>query len=208
MTSSTVIVIDDHDSVRTSVRVLLELSDFRVKDYPSASSYLSDPQRGGDCLVVDLRMPEMTGLELHEELVRRQIAIPVIVITGHGDVPLAVTAMRAGVFDFIEKPFDEDVLLTSVRRAVAAGRDHRSKDAEKKAAIDLLSLLTPREGEVLRHLVLGKSNKIIGHELGISPRTVEIHRAHLQEKLKARDLSDLVRLTVAAGEAISAMPDT
>lgn len=193
---SLVVVIDDHESVRTSLRALLECSGLAVKDYPSAVAYLED-DGGGDCVLVDLRMPHMTGLELQQELNRRNSSVPLIVITGHGDVPLAVTAMRAGAFDFLEKPFDDDVLLDSIQRALAQGRKAFETKSESKAAAALISALTSREHEVLDHLVLGKSNKLIAHELGISPRTVETHRARLQEKLKARGLSDLVRLTRA-----------
>lgn len=191
-----IVVIDDHDSVRSSLRALLEANGLKVRDYPSALAYLDD-NGGGECLLVDLRMPGMTGLELQQELNRRHSPLPLIVITGHGDVPLAVAAMRAGAFDFLEKPFDDDVLLSSIGRALALGSKVRQSEDESKAAAALIAALTSREQEVLDHLVLGKSNKLIAHELGISPRTVETHRARLQEKLKARGLSDLVRLTRA-----------
>lgn len=191
-----IVVIDDHESVRSSLRALLEANGLKVRDYPSALAYLDD-NGGGECLLVDLRMPGMTGLELQQELNRRHSPLPLIVITGHGDVPLAVAAMRAGAFDFLEKPFDDDVLLSSIGRALALGSKVRQSEDESKAAAALIAALTSREQEVLDHLVLGKSNKLIAHELGISPRTVETHRARLQEKLKARGLSDLVRLTRA-----------
>lgn len=191
-----IVVIDDHESVRSSLRALLEANGLKVRDYPSALAYLDD-NGGGECLLVDLRMPGMTGLELQQELNRRHSPLPLIVITGHGDVPLAVAAMRAGAFDFLEKPFDDDVLLSSIGRALALGSKARQSENESKAAAALIAALTSREQEVLDHLVLGKSNKLIAHELGISPRTVETHRARLQEKLKARGLSDLVRLTRA-----------
>ena len=196
---SLVVVIDDHESVRDSLRALLEASGLRVKGYASAVAYLEDGS-SGDCVLVDMRMPQMTGLELQQELNKRNSPVPVIVITGHGDVPLAVTAMRAGVFDFLEKPFDDDVLLDSIHRALAEGRQTVQTQTESRAAAALIAALTSREHEVLDHLVLGKSNKLIAHELGISPRTVETHRARLQEKLKARGLSDLVRLTRAVGQ--------
>jgi two-component system, LuxR family, response regulator FixJ len=195
-----VIVIDDHESVRNSLRALLESHSFAVKDYAAGASYLQDRDCLGDCLLVDLRMPGMTGLELQQELSKRNIAVPVIVITGHGDVPLAVAAMRAGAFDFLEKPFDDQVLLASIARALAQGRKTRNSEMESKAAAQMIAALTSREHQVLNHLVLGKSNKLIAHELGISPRTVETHRARLQEKLKARGLSDLVRLTRAVDQ--------
>jgi two-component system response regulator FixJ len=196
---SLVVVIDDHESVRESLRALLESSGLSVKDYASAIAYLEDGGVG-DCVLVDMRMPQMTGLELQQELNKRNSTVPVIVVTGHGDVPLAVTAMRAGAFDFLEKPFDDDVLLDSIQRALAVGRKTHQTQTESRAAAALIAALTSREHEVLDHLVLGKSNKLIAHELGISPRTVETHRARLQEKLKARGLSDLVRLTRAVDQ--------
>ena len=195
--SALIVVIDDHESVRKSLRALLESSGLRVDDYESAIAYLMDNPGGGDCVLVDLRMPHMTGLELQRELNKRNSTVPLIVISGHGDVPLAVTAMRAGAFDFLEKPFDDEVLLNSVHRALAEGRKTRQSLNESRAAAALIGALTSREHEVLDQLVLGKSNKLIAHELGISPRTVETHRARLQEKLKARGLSDLVRLARA-----------
>lgn len=196
---SLVVVIDDHEGVRDSLRALLEANGLTVRDYPSAVAYLEDGAVG-DCVLADLRMPQMTGLELQQELTRRNSTVPVIVVTGHGDVPLAVTAMRAGAFDFLEKPYDDDVLLDSIRRALAQGRKTQQNQTESRAAAALIAALTDREHEVLDQLVLGKSNKLIAHELGISPRTVETHRARLQEKLKARGLSDLVRLTRAVDQ--------
>ena len=194
-----VVVIDDHESVRHSLRVLLESGGFTVKDFPSAVSYL-DSGVEGDCIVSDMRMPHMSGLELQEELQRRKSASPLILITGHGDVPLAVTAMRGGAFDFLEKPVDDDRLLDSVGRALRQGGKARRSVQESRQAAELIAALTAREREVLDRLVLGMSNKLVAHELGISPRTVETHRARLQFKLKARDLSYLVRLSIAAGQ--------
>lgn len=200
MSEATIIVIDDHESVRGSLRALLEAAGFQVKDYASATAYLEDAAAGGDCLLMDLRMPQMSGMELQQELVRRGNPTPIIMVTGHGDVAQAVAAMRAGAFDFIEKPFDDELLLASIRRALGEGRNKGSQAAEARTALELVGLLTGREREIMDHLVLGKSNKLIAHELGISPRTVEIHRANLQEKLKTRDLSALVRLARAAGQ--------
>ena len=199
MTQATIIVIDDHDSVRHSLRALLESAGFGVKDYPTATAFLADSHAGGDCLLVDLRMPEMSGMELQQELNKRVAASPLIMITGHGEVALAVAAMRAGAFDFIEKPFDDEMLLASIRRALSESRHSRDKAAEARTAQELIAHLTGREKQIMAHLVEGKSNKLIGHELGISPRTVEIHRANLQEKLQTRDLAGLVRLARAAG---------
>jgi two-component system, LuxR family, response regulator FixJ len=194
-----IVVIDDHENVRDSMRVLLEAHGFEVKDYPSAVDYLAG-NSVGDCIVVDFRMPHMSGLDLQGELTKRGSAIPLIMVTGEGDVPLAVNAMRAGAFDFLEKPVNEDALLDSIRRALVDGQKNHRSDEDRKAASELIGTLTTREREVLNHLVMGKSNKLVAYALGISPRTVETHRARLQEKLKARDLSYLVRISIAAGE--------
>lgn len=195
-----VVVIDDHEGVRHSLRALLESAGLAVEDYPSAVAYLAGG-RQGDCIVADLRMPQMTGLELQQELLRRKSRVPLIVVTGHGDVPLAVNAMRRGAFDFLEKPVDDGHLLDSVGRALAEGSKTKASTQESQAAAELIAGLTAREREVMDRLVLGMSNKLVAHQLGISPRTVETHRARLQSKLKARDLSCLVRLSIAAGQA-------
>jgi two-component system response regulator FixJ len=196
----TVIVIDDHDGIRHSLRALLETDGLRVTDFATAETYLADglPHRG-DCLVVDVNMPGMSGLDLQEELARRNTRLPLIVMTGNADIKLAVRAMKAGALDFLEKPFDELVLLATIRRAIAdRGASFVGEEKERNAAT-LFALLTEREREVLGRLTLGESNKAVAHHLGISPRTVEIHRAHLQEKLKAHSLSDLVRLARLTG---------
>jgi two-component system, LuxR family, response regulator FixJ len=202
-TKPTIVVIDDNDGVRRSLRALLDSSNYAVADYPSAIAFLADGPHG-DCLIVDVQMPQMSGLELQEELVRRGSTVPVIVVTGHADVPLAVYAMKAGAFDLIEKPFHDDALLDSIERALASGRATRNDAVEAKAADEKIGLLTDREHQVLEHLVLGQSNKIVAHELGISPRTVEIHRARIQEKMNAGGLSELVRIVRAAGIDLAA----
>ena len=143
-------------------------------------------------------MPEMDGLQLQREIVRRGYAIPVIVVTGHGDIALAVQAMKTGAIDFIEKPFSADTILQSVERALDFGRRARSRSAEANSAQEALSLLTPRERQVFEQIVAGRPNKIAAYELGISPRTVEIHRAHIMDKMRVRSLSDLVRISLAA----------
>jgi two-component system response regulator FixJ len=198
-TDPIVVVIDDHEAVRHSLRVLLESGGFHVADYPSAISYLESGM-DGDCIVADMRMPYMSGLELQRELASRKSHAPLILITGHADVALAVNAMRAGAFDFLEKPVDDERLLASLDNALKESGKTRQTARESKVAAELLSALTAREREVLDRLVLGMSNKLVAHELGISPRTVETHRARLQNKLKARDLSNLVRLALAAGQ--------
>jgi two-component system response regulator FixJ len=195
--AETIVIIDDHSGIRGSLRAFLETSGLNVRDYASAPAYLKSND-WGHCLLVDVRMPEMGGLELQQELTRRQIMVPTIVMTGHGDVPLAVRAMRSGAVDFLEKPFDDNVLLEAVQRALTESRVSRDRAAATRESKALLENLTDREREVFRQLVTGKSNKLVAHALGISPRTVEVHRARLQEKLKAQGLSDLVRIANAA----------
>jgi two-component system response regulator FixJ len=196
--SPAVFVVDDNDGVRGSIRALLESAGHRVLDYPSAEKFLAGEIIQGGCLIADIRMPEMSGLDLQEEIVRRGLNLPVIIITGHGDVPLAVRAMKAGAVDFIEKPFDDETMLQSLKRALEAGHQARNRSAETQAAQKLLSVLTPREQQVLEQLTAGRSNKVAAHALGISPRTIEIHRAHVMDKLKAKSLSDLVRISLQA----------
>lgn len=200
----TIFVVDDDAAVRDSLRALLESAAFRVEDFSSAAAFLgsSAPDRPG-CLVVDIRMPDMDGLELQEELVRRRIELPVIVMTGHADVPLAVRAMKAGAVDFIEKPFKDEVLLNDVARALETGRRLRDHAGFADSAKRRVAGLTQREREVLEHLVSGKANKMIAYELNISPRTVEVHRANLMEKMQARTLSDLVRMALEAGVGLA-----
>ena len=193
-----VYIVDDDSAVRDSLRMLLESAGHAVRDFDAARAFLSDADMDGGCLIVDIRMPGMSGLELQEELVRRNVSLPVIVITGHGDVPLAVRAMTAGAVDFIEKPFNDQRMLDSVARALQIGHQKRNRAGETQAARGLLVLLTPREREVFDQLVKGRPNKIVAHELGISPRTVEIHRSNIMDKLLARNLSDLVRTALAA----------
>ena len=145
-------------------------------------------------------MPGMNGLELQEELVRRKVRVPLIVMTGQADIGRAVRAMKAGASDFIEKPFDDVPLLASIRRALAEGRRIEGDEASRREAVALFALLTERERQVLDRLALGESNKLVAFHLEISPRTVEIHRAHLQRKLKARSLPELVRTARLAGQ--------
>lgn len=199
-----IVIVDDDDAIRESLRALLEVSGLRVKDYPSARSFLADRATHGDCLVTDIRMPDMDGLELQEEILRLKLNIPVIVITGHADVPLAVRAMKAGAVDFIEKPFDRDIIVRSIERALEMSRQHRDRNADAKAAQELLALLTPRERDVLEKLVAGRPNKVAAYELGISPRTIEIHRARIMDKMRARSLSDVVRISLTASWSAAA----
>ena len=198
MSEEYVFVVDDDADIRDSMRMLLEVAGYKVRCFTSAKHFLADEHPKHGCLIADVRMPDMSGLELQVEVTRRHIDLAVIIMTGHGDVPLAVQAMKAGAIDFLEKPFDDDIMMASVRRAMEIGSQARSRTAESNAAKDLLSSLTPRERSVLDKLVQGRSNKIVAYELGISPRTVEIHRAHIMTKMEASSLSDLVRLVLAA----------
>jgi two-component system response regulator FixJ len=196
----TILIADDDDAVRDSMRALLETAGYRVNDFNCAQAVLDHPHLAeSGCLIADIRMPDMDGLTLQETLVSRQIALPVIIVTGHGEIPLAVRAMKAGAVDFIEKPFDDDQLLESINRALELSRTVRNQASLAQAAESRISALTTRERQVLEHLVAGRPNKLIAYELDISPRTVEIHRAHLMEKMQAKSLSDLVRQALSAG---------
>jgi two-component system response regulator FixJ len=200
MPDLSVLIVDDDADVRDSLRALLESAGHSVREFDNAKKVLADPNLSqGSCLIADIRMPDMDGLQLQEELNRRQIGLPVIVVTGHGDVPLAVRAMKAGAVDFLEKPFDGEIMLDTVRRALALSKEASDQAALVKLAESRISLLTPREKDVLEHLVAGRSNKIIAYELAISPRTVEIHRGHLMAKMQARSLSNLIQMALAAG---------
>jgi two-component system response regulator FixJ len=195
-----ILIVDDDADVRDSVRALLESAGFDVRDFDSAKAVLADRSLSqGACLIADVRMPDMDGLALQEELADRRIGLPVIIITGHGDVPLAVRAMRAGAVDFLEKPFDDELLLESIKRAIVLRKESQGQASLAQTAAARIALLTERERQVLECLVAGKANKVIAYELDISPRTVEIHRAHVMEKMQARSLSDVVRLALAAG---------
>jgi two-component system response regulator FixJ len=200
MADEIVFVVDDDADVRDSLCALLESAGVVAESYASARAFLEAyrPQRSG-CLIADIRMPDMDGLELQEELNRRNAGLPVIVVTGHADVPLAVRAMKAGAVDLIEKPYDDGLLLASVRRALAKAHGEREQAAAAEAAKGRIANLSARERQVLELLVAGQPNKIIAYELDISPRTVEIHRAHVMEKMEAKSLSDLVRAAIAAG---------
>ena len=199
-TAPTVYVIDDDKAVRDSLRWLIESDDFPVETYASATAFLSECEFGDlGCVLADVRMPEMSGLELLGELGRCGVAIPVIVITGHGDVAMAVRAMKAGAFDFVEKPFDDGTLLDLVRNAVTASMQLRDLASEETDARNRLERLTPREREVLDAIAQGAPNKAVAGALGISEKTVEAHRAHIMGKMEASSFAVLVRKTFAAG---------
>ena len=190
-------VIDDDEGVRESLAFLLETADFQVRTYDSATRFLDQlASVEPGCIITDIRMPEMSGLELIRQLNERGVRLPVIVITGHGDVPLAVEAMRAGVADFIEKPFSDATILAALRQAMDQGRDQIALAAERAAVAQRIDSLSTRERQVLNGLVAGQANKVVALELGISPRTVEVYRANLMSKMQASSLSELVRMTL------------
>jgi two-component system response regulator FixJ len=192
-------VVDDDEAVRDSVAFLLRSAQLEVEVYESAVAFLGKAAGAAGCVVTDIRMPEMSGIDLMRRLKELGTRLPVIVMTGHGDVPLAVEAMKAGAVDFIEKPFDEATMLTAVRAALARGEAVEKRDAERAEIEKRLNGLSGREREVLLGLVRGQPNKIIAHNLGISPRTVEIYRANVMAKMDAPSLSDLVRMALIAG---------
>jgi two-component system response regulator FixJ len=195
-------VIDDDEAVRESLSFLLETSGYEVTAHESALAFLGRlPDGEGTCVVTDIRMPGMTGLELTVRLKSEGFQAPIIVITGHGDIPLAVEAMKAGVADFIEKPFDDDAILRSLDKAFAASREKAAGRAEQAEMMARLEALSPRELQVLDGLVAGQANKVVALELGISPRTVEVYRANLMTKMRAGSLSELVRMAIQAGRA-------
>ena len=195
-----VYVVDDDEAVRESLSALLEAKGYTVRTFGLARDFLAAaPSLRQGCLVADIRMPEMDGLELQQHLVERAFNFPLIVITGHGDVPLAVRAMKAGALDFIEKPFAVEAILASVEAALGRLAQAGEEDPLAATAAARLALLSPREREVLHGLLAGLPNKSIAYDLAISPRTVEIHRARVMDKMGARSLSELIRMSLAAG---------
>lgn len=192
-------IIDDDEAMRDSLAYLLEAASMIPKTYGSADEFLAQiGTLDAGCIVTDVRMPGMSGLELLEILTERGVAHPVIVITGHGDVAMAVEAMRAGAIDFLEKPFEHEALLGSIRRALSETPRGDQGQAEKARLRTILETLSPREQDVLNGVVDGKMNKTIAFELGISPRTVEVYRANMMSKTGARTLSELVRMVTLA----------
>jgi len=198
--SGIVHVIDDDDAMRDSLSFLLKSAKVPVATYESAALFLDQLAKvEGGCVVTDVRMPGMNGIDLLKRLRELNSKIPVIVITGHADVPLAVEAMKCGASDFIEKPFDDELLLTSVRSALSHEEAGTKDQALRAVVATRLDSLTARERQVLDGLVEGKPNKIIAYDLGISPRTVEIYRANVMTKMEAASLSELVRMAITAG---------
>jgi FixJ family two-component response regulator len=192
-------VVDDDAAVRDSLTLLLRAVGLTGQAFSSAAEFLQnyDPEQHG-CLVADIRMPGMSGLDLQDELNRLGAHIPLIFITGHGDVPMAVDAMKSGALDFIEKPFRDQELLDRVNQAVSWDKERRTRNLETLAIRERLAALTPRETEVMERVVQGQANKVIAMDLGVSQRTVEIHRARVMEKMEVRSVAKLVHAVEAA----------
>ena len=196
---STVFIIDDDEAVRDSLQWLVESENIQACSFSSCQDFLTryQPEQRG-CLLLDVRMPDMSGLELQANLEKKSVQLPIIFISGHADVPMAVRALKAGAFDFFEKPFDDQKLINRMRDAIEADQNNHAEQAECREIMQRLALLTKREKEVLNLVVAGTPNKVIGGELGVSLKTVEAHRSRVMDKLKAKSLSQLVRMTLLA----------
>jgi len=193
-------VVDDEEPVRKSLALLLTMSGFTVRVHDSATSFLAAARTAEKaCLITDLRMPDMSGVELLEQLNKKGRLIPTIVITGHGDIPMAVAAMKAGAVDFIEKPFKDEVLVEAIKRAASRLRGAPALDNNIAALRARFEQLSERERQVLMGIILGQPNKMIAYNLAISPRTVEVHRANIMTKMQARSLPELVRMAISLG---------
>ena len=198
--TTTVYVIDDDDAVRESLSWLLESVGLQVETYADARSFLThiNSSQTNGCVVTDVRMPGMSGLELQTEMTERQIGLPVIIITGHGDVPMAVRAMKSGAYDFIEKPFNDQEILERVQRCLQQQQEQIAHTATRSFVLNNMERLTAREQEVLGMVVDGLSSRVIGDKLGISSKTVEVHRAKIMDKMGADSVASLVRMAMLA----------
>ncbi|TAJ52365.1 MAG: response regulator transcription factor [Nevskiaceae bacterium] len=202
MDTGTVFIVDDEEAVRDSIAMLLRSVGLRTQVFADATSFLRQYRSElAGCLVLDVRMPRMSGLELQQELNRRGWALPVIFITGHGDVPMAVEAMRAGALDFLQKPFKDDDLIRRVQKALDQDARERAALAERDLLRQHFEELTAREREVARRIVAGQANKAVALDLGLSERTVELHRAHVMQKMEARNLAQLVQMLLQVDSA-------
>ena len=193
-------IVDDEESIRRSASFMLKTSGYAVQTWSSGTEFLKDVRHAEfGCILLDVRMPEIDGLTVQQTLAERGVTMPIVIMTGHGDVSIAVRAMKAGAVDFLEKPFEKAALIAAIEEAfnrIAAAGDASTRAAEAEV---ILAALTPRERDVLRGLAQGLPNKTIAYDLGISPRTVEVHRANLMTKLGVRSLSDALRIAFAAG---------
>jgi two-component system response regulator FixJ len=193
-------LVDDEEAIRRSVGFMLRAAGFDVIAYPSGVDFLAAAAKAAPgCLLIDIRMPEIDGLEVQRLLAERDLDFPIVVLTGHGDIGLSVRAIKAGAIDFIEKPFEKAALMRAIEEAFALLGAAAPQESDATEALQRLAVLTPRENDVLVGLVRGQPNKITAYELGISTRTVEVHRANLMHKLDVRSLSDVLRIAFAAG---------
>ena len=200
MARARIIVVDDDEAVCEAFEALLQSAGFRTAAFNSGTAFLEAVMDSdAACVVLDIKMPGIDGLEVQRLLAKREMTVPVIIVTGYGDVAMAVRAMRAGAIDFIEKPVARDHLIASVERAIEAGRNVRRRLDERLEIEQRIDTLTPREREVFEQLVMGRPNKIAAYELGISPRTVEIYRKNIMTKMGANSLSHLVRMAIVSG---------
>ena len=197
---STVYVVDDDKLARESLEWLIESVGLPVKTFDSGQAYLDDYDKSSTgCLVLDVRMPDISGLDLHAKLKQDGCTLPVIIMTGHADVEMAVRAMKAGVYDFIEKPYNDSLMLERIQSAIAFDLDNRKEQERINSVKDRIETLTPREQEVLKYVLKSTANKVIASELGISIKTVELHRSNLMSKMQASSVTELVRLALIAG---------
>jgi len=193
-----VFIVDDDEAVRQSTAWLIESIGLKVTKFTCADEFLENYNNEPGCIVMDVRMPGMSGLEAQEEMTNRKIGLPLIFITGHGDVPMAVRALKRGAFDFIEKPFNDQLLLDAVQRGLKKNSEARESFVENESIDKRISSLTPREHEVMLRVTEGKPNKVIAHELNVSIKTVEVHRARMMEKMEASSVAELVKTTINA----------
>lgn len=200
----TVYVVDDDEAVRDSLQWLLEGKDYRVKCFDSSESFLArfDPREVA-CLIADIRMEGMSGLELQDRLIERKSPLPIVFITGHGDIPMSVRAMKGGAVDFLTKPFDADQLLDCVAQAVRRDAEQRAEQVEMDAIRQGLDALTPRERQVFERVVTGLLNKEVAHELGVAEKTVKVHRARVMAKMGVQSLAELVHLAEKIGVGLA-----
>lgn len=201
----TVYVVEDDEAVRDSLELLLKSEGKEVRAYPSAADFLGDYSESmAGCIVLDIRMPGMDGMELQKKLNARHSLLPIIFVTGHGDVPMAVDAIKEGAADFIQKPYREDVLLEKIEKALAQDREQRKTLGERREIVRRIKTLTPRESEIMDRMIAGQANKVIAIELDISQRTVEIHRSRVMHKMGTHSLAHLVRMVLSVKDLIDA----
>jgi two-component system, LuxR family, response regulator FixJ len=196
----TIHIVDDEDSIRRSLSFMLKTAGYQVETWSSGHAFLKEVKHvEHGCILLDVRMPEVDGLEVQRALAERGVTMPVVIMTGHGDISIAIRAMKAGAVDFLEKPFEKATLIAAIEESFARIADATTASARAADAETILGALTPRERDVLEGLAKGLPNKTIAYDLGISPRTVEVHRANVMTKLEVRSLSDALRIAFAAG---------